>query len=533
MPDAISISPINIVLTGFMGVGKTAVGREAATRLNRPFVDVDDLIVEEAGMSIPEIFEQQGEAHFRSLERKVLRRLVAEQGQVIATGGGALVDAANRELMTRTSLVVCLSAAVSAIEERIGEDANRPMLATPDRQQRIVDLLTRRAAAYAEIPYRIDTTGRSVQEVAAEVISLAERGLGGTLRLPVSTPDGGEYDILVGSGQLVELANLLEERGLSGAVAVITDEHVAPHWADEVLGPLRAAGYPTTLITLPPGESQKNLATIARMYDDLVAAGIDRSGIVVALGGGVIGDMAGFVAATYLRGVRFVQIPTTLLAMVDSSIGGKTGVDLPQGKNLVGAFKQPELVVVDPNVLSSLPAVEFRNGLGEVVKHGIISDPVLFAQLQTDGPESLESMLARALRVKIGVVERDPYEQGERAHLNLGHTFAHAFEQVSRYAIPHGQAVSVGLMASAYLSLISGHCQPDLPDRIEDVLDRLTMPTQFSDLDPVALVAAMSTDKKRKGNRVRFVLPHEIGKVAVHDDIEPEQVLEALSRVLV
>ncbi len=209
------------------------------------------------------------------------------------------------------------------------------------------------------------------------------------------------------------------------------------------------------------------------MYDDLVAAGIDRSGIVVALGGGVVGDMAGFAAATYLRGIRFVQIPTTLLAMVDSSIGGKTGVDLPQGKNLVGAFKQPELVVVDPDVLSTLPSAEFRNGLGEVVKHGIISDPVLFAQLQADGPESLESMLARALRVKIGVVERDPFEQGERAHLNLGHTFAHAFEQVSRYAIPHGQAVSVGLMASAHLSVISGHCQPDLPARIEDVLDRL------------------------------------------------------------
>ena len=532
MPDPISVPPINIVLTGFMGVGKTAVGREAAAQLDRPFVDVDDLIVEEAGMSIPEIFEQQGEAHFRGLERTILRRLAAEQGQVIATGGGALVNAANRELMTRTSLVVCLSATLNAIEERIGEDANRPMLATPDRQQRIVDLLSQQAAAYAEIPYRIDTTGRSVQDVAEEVISLAKRGLGGTLRLPVSTPDGGKYDILVGAGQLAELPNLLEERGLTGAITVLTDENVAPHWADKVLEPLRSAGYAATLIIVPAGESHKNLATIARMYDDLVAAGIDRSGLVLALGGGVVGDMAGFAAATYLRGIRFVQIPTTLLAMVDSSIGGKTGVDLPQGKNLVGAFKQPELVVVDPDLLSSLPPTEFRNGLGEVVKHGIIADPVLFAQLQADGPESLESMLASALRVKIGVVERDPFEQGERAHLNLGHTFGHAFEQVSRYAIPHGQAVAVGLLASAHLSVISGHCHPDLPDRIEDVLDRLAMPTHLSGLGPAALVAAMSTDKKRKGNRVRFVLPHEIGQVAVHDDIEPEQVLEALDRVL-
>ncbi|HEY52698.1 MAG TPA: 3-dehydroquinate synthase [Caldilineae bacterium] len=533
MPSSRLNNPPNIVLTGFMGVGKTAVGRAAATQLGRPFVDMDDLIVAEAGMSIPEIFDRHGEAHFRNLERTVLRRLAAEQGMVIATGGGALVDAANRELMTRTSLVVCLSAAVSAIEERIGADANRPLLATPDRQQRIVDLLSQRAAAYAEIPYRIDTTGRSVQEVAAEVVELAERGLGGVLRLPVSTPDGGGYDILVGAGQLAELPNLLDERGLTGAVAIITDENVAPHWADRLLEPLRSGGYPAILITLPAGETHKNLATIARIYDDLVAAGIDRSGLVIALGGGVVGDMAGFAAATYLRGVRFVQIPTTLLAMVDASVGGKTGVDLPQGKNLVGAFKQPELVVVDPDLLATLPPAEFRNGLGEVVKHGIIADPALFAQLQADGPESLESMLARALRVKIGVVERDPFEQGERAHLNLGHTFAHAFEQVSRYAIPHGQAVGVGLIASAHLSVISGHCQPTLPDRIADVLDRLLLPTRFTGLDPAALVTAMSTDKKRKGGRVRFVLPHEIGRVAVHDDIEPEQVTEALNKVLV
>ena len=524
--------PPNIVLTGFMGVGKTTVGREAAAQLGRPFVDMDDLIVAEASMAIPEIFEQHGEAYFRSLERTVLRRLAAEQGLVIATGGGALVDAANRELMTRTSLVVCLSAAVSATEERIGADANRPLMATPDRQQRIIDLLSQRAAAYAEIPYHIDTSGRSVQDVAKEVIGLAERGLGGVLRLPVTTPDGGGYDILVGAGQLAELPNLLGERGLSGAVAVISDENVAPPWADHLLDPLRSAGYAATLITLPAGEAHKNLATIARIYDELVAAGLDRSGVVLALGGGVVGDMAGFAAATYLRGVRFVQIPTSLLAMVDSSIGGKTGVDLPQGKNLVGAFKQPELVVVDTDILSTLPAVEFRNGLGEVVKHGIIADPALFAQLQADGPESLQSMLVRALRVKIGVVERDPFEQGERTHLNLGHTFAHAFEQVSRYAIPHGQAVGVGLVASAHLSLICGHCRPALPDRIVDVLDRLAVPTHFSGLDPAKLIAAMSTDKKRKGGRVRFVLPHEIGRVAVYDDIQQEQVMGALSRVL-
>jgi len=392
--------------------------------------------------------------------------------------------------------------------------------------------MNQRAAAYAEIPYWIDTTDKSVAQVAEEVIALAESGLGGILRLPVTLPDGTSYDILLGSGLLTEAPGLLDERGLASDVVIVSDENVAPHWSAPLLDAFARAGVQAALVTLPAGEAHKRLDAIARLYDEFLAAGLDRSGVVMALGGGVIGDMAGFAAATYLRGVRFVQAPTSLLAMVDSSVGGKTGVDLPQGKNLVGAFKQPELVIMDPELLATLPAVEFRNGLAEVVKHGIIADPALFAQLQADGPESLQSLLARALRVKIGVVERDPFEQGERAHLNLGHTFAHAFEQVSHYAIPHGQAVGVGLVASAHLSLICGHCRPALPDRIADVLDRLALPTQFSGLDQSAVIAAMSTDKKRKRGRVRFVLPHEIGRVAVHDDIAPARVAEALDRVL-
>lgn len=521
-------SPSNIVLTGFMGVGKTAVGRAVAAQLDRPFIDLDDLIIEEAGMGIPAIFERHGETHFRALETQALRKLAAQKGLIIATGGGALVDRQNRELMTRTALVICLSASVSAIEARIGEDANRPLLAAPDRRQRLVELMTERGAAYAEIPYRIDTTGRTVADVAAEVIELAERGLGGVLRLPVSTPGGGGYDILVGCSLLAELPALLAERELTGGIAMITDENVAAHWADQLQSTLPAA----SLITLPAGEKHKNLATIARLYDELVAAGLDRSGVIIALGGGVIGDMAGFAAATYLRGVRFVQIPTTLLAMVDSSVGGKTGVDLPQGKNLVGAFKQPDLVLIDPDTLSTLPAAEFRNGLAEVVKHGIIADPELFAQLDGDGPESLQSLIARALRVKIDVVQRDPFERGERAHLNLGHTFGHAFEQVSGYAIPHGQAVAVGVLAAAHLAAGRGDCASELPARIEAAVERLGLPTSVAGLDPQAVLAAMSTDKKRAGKRVRFVLPHAIGEVAVHDDVADEQVLAALARVL-
>lgn len=531
MPSSSKHAP-NIVLTGFMGVGKSAVGREVARRLERPFIDLDDLIEQRTEMTIAEIFAQKGEQTFRAWETMLLRELAAQRGLVIATGGGALVDPANREMMTHSSLVIVLTASVSAVEERVGTDANRPLLAGPDRRQRIVSLMNERAAAYAEIPYWIDTTQRSIPKVADEVIALAESGLGGILRLHASVSGDAGYDILLGLGLLTETPTLLAERGLTSDVVIVSDENVASHWASALLEAFEKAETQATLITLPAGEAHKNLATIQTLYDNFLDANLDRSGIVVALGGGVIGDMAGFAAATYLRGVRFVQIPSSLLAMVDSSVGGKTGVDLPQGKNLVGAFKQPELVIIDPELLATLPAEEFRNGLGEVIKHGIIQDTRLFAQLEGDGPASLESMIARALRVKIGMVERDPFEQGERAHLNLGHTFGHAIEQVSGYALPHGQAVALGLIAAADLAAARGICPPDLPQRITQVVDRLGLDTTLSGYDATAIVRAMGSDKKKKGGKVRFILPRAIGDVGIYDDVREEEVLAAVQHLL-
>ncbi|NUQ37915.1 MAG: 3-dehydroquinate synthase [Caldilineales bacterium] len=524
--------PPNIILTGFMAAGKSVVGRETAAQLGRTFVDMDERIAAATGMPVAELFARHGEAHFRALEADLARELAAQQGLVIAAGGGALVDATNRERLTRTGLAICLTASVETLLQRVGEDASRPLLAGSDRRQRLIDLLNRRAAAYAEIPYHIDTTGRTVAEVAAEVIAVAAQEAAGVLRLPVAAPAGQGYDVLIGAGLLAALPQLLARRGLNGAAAILSDEHVAPRWGEQALAALTAAGRPARLITLPAGERHKHLATIARIYDDLVAAGLDRSGVVLALGGGVVGDMAGFAAATYLRGVAFVQAPTTLLAMVDAAVGGKTGVDLPQGKNLVGAFKQPALVVIDPEALATLPAREFRHGLAEVVKHGLIADPELFGQLAGPGPDSLHSLIARALRVKIGVIERDPFEQGERAHLNLGHTFAHAFEQASGYAIPHGEAVAVGVLAAAHLAAARGECPPDLPGQVQAVLEHLHLPTRCHGLDAPAVLAAMATDKKRQGQRLRFVLPHAIGAVAVHDDVTPAQAAAALACVV-
>jgi 3-dehydroquinate synthase len=290
---------------------------------------------------------------------------------------------------------------------------------------------------------------------------------------------------------------------------------------------------------------------VAGLYDAFVTAGLDRRSPVIALGGGVVGDVAGFAAASYLRGVPFVQAPTSLLAMVDASVGGKTGVDLPQGKNLVGAFKQPALVAIDLETLKTLPSDEFRSGLAEIVKHGIIGDPGLFEAMEgrrgevsspaptreptpeggVPPPLQLPDLVARAVRVKAAVVQEDPFEQGRRAVLNLGHTFGHAFETLSGYRLRHGEAVSIGLAAATRLAARLALCDAALVERVEILLGRLDLPTRAPGFDPSQVLAAMATDKKRIGSRLRFVLPRAIGDVDVFGGVPDDPVLAVLAEM--
>ncbi len=315
-----------------------------------------------------------------------------------------------------------------------------------------------------------------------------------------------------------------------GRCAVITHPTIAGYHAPILVESLIAAGFEPLVFEIPDGEAHKTLGTAASLYARFAEAKLARSEPVIALGGGVVGDLAGFVAATWLRGVPFVQIPTSLLAMVDASVGGKVAVDLPAGKNLVGAFKQPAVVLIDPALLKTLPAGEFRSGLAEIVKAGIIADPALFEQLATTGPVSLTAMIADAVRVKARVVERDPFELGDRAWLNLGHTFGHALELLSGYTLRHGEAVALGMIAAAELSASLNYCDAALPGRIRAALIRLGLPPSHT-FDPAAALAAMDTDKKRRGRSLRFVLIRDIGEVTVADDLPPGKVLEALKAI--
>lgn len=340
--------------------------------------------------------------------------------------------------------------------------------------------------------------------------------------IKVKAPDS-EYDIVIQEGMLN--AEAAVKFALDKAV-VVTNDTVAPLHGEQF-----AAAIGAPLIVMRDGERYKNLETVAGLYADFVAAGMDRSSTVIALGGGVIGDTAGFAAATYMRGVRLVQVPTSLLAMVDSSVGGKVGVDLPQGKNLVGAFKQPDLVLIDPQVLSTLLDVEWRNGMAEVLKHGLIADarlldPVLHTR------ENAAALVKQAVQVKVDVVQRDPYEQNERAHLNLGHTFGHAVEQVTQYAVPHGQAVAVGLHAAAELSLRLGLCDEATRTQTVAALENTGLPHRLDRFDrPIsaeALWAAMQTDKKWKGGQSRFVLLRDVGEPCIIEGVAKDDVMAVL-----
>ncbi|MBN1935068.1 MAG: bifunctional shikimate kinase/3-dehydroquinate synthase, partial [Anaerolineae bacterium] len=442
LPTPYSLPPFNIVLTGFMGTGKTSVGREAARRLGRPFVDMDVEIEKRAGKAISRIFAEDGEAKFRGIEADLCAKLSHRDGLVIATGGGALIDPDNRRRMMACGPVFCLTTGADTLLARLAAAQDRPLLDVADRKAEIERLLAGRQDAYAAIPRQIDTTHLSVDEIVARVVEQAF-----SILLPVRHP-GGSYPIHIGSGLLNKLGELVRPISKTGAVAVVTNPTVGALYRDRVLDTLRAAGLSPFFCTMPDGEQYKTLGTLASLYDQMIDGGLDRGGAVLALGGGVVCDVTGFAAATFMRGLPVIQAPTTLLAMVDASVGGKTAVDLPQGKNLVGAFKQPSLVAIDPDVLSTLPAGEVASGMAELIKHGVLADVELFEELASARMETCPTKnattfngraafhsrhlppwsrwIARSLQVKIDVVEQDPFERGLRAVLNLGHTTAHA-----------------------------------------------------------------------------------------------------------
>jgi 3-dehydroquinate synthase len=481
-------------------------------------VDLDEVIESNAAMSIAQIMGQQGETAFRDLETAALKEIIIAEESVIALGGGALLRSENRALAETHGTVVMLTAELSTLLERLKDESGKRPLLAGDVGAKLTFLLAQHQEHYSSFPIQVSVDGKTVEQSASQMqIRL------GRFHLHAM----GEYDVLV--QPVGQLGNFFHERGLQNPL-VVTDENVGKFHAHNLLTSLREAGFAPNLLTVPAGEAHKNLETVQRLWHGFLELGLDRKSTVIALGGGVIGDMTGFAAATYMRGIHWVCVPTTLLSMVDASLGGKTGFDLPEGKNLVGSFYPPRLVLADPQVLSTLPERELISGLAEVVKHGIISDPELF-ELCAHGLECLKtdlsSMVRRAMAVKIKVIEEDPYERGVRAALNLGHTVGHAVELVSKFELRHGEAIAIGMSAEAKLAEKLGVAEAGLSDKIGDVLLGLGLPVQIpEELPRPEILRAMRVDKKKNAKAIRFALPADIGNVKLVDVTDLEMVLD-------
>ncbi|MCM2415251.1 3-dehydroquinate synthase [Streptomyces sp. RKAG290] len=537
-----------IVLVGPMGVGKSTVGELLAERLGTTYRDTDADVVATAGKPIAEIFFDEGEEHFRALERQAVEAAVAGHAGVLSLGGGAVLDDATRTLLAGHA-VVYLSMDVDEAVKRVGLNTARPLLAVnPRRQWR--ELMEARRHLYTEVARVVVATDeRTPQEVAQAVLD--------TLELPDAPSSGREnatmtdqgptriqiagsagtdpYEVVIGRQLLGELPAFIGNR--VKRVAVLHPEALA-ETGEAVRQDLAGQGYEAIAIQLPNAEEAKTVEVAAYCWKALGQTGFTRTDVIVGVGGGATTDVAGFVAATWLRGVRWIAVPTTVLAMVDAAVGGKTGINTAEGKNLVGAFHPPAGVLCDLAALDSLPVNDYVSGMAEIIKAGFIADPVILDLVEADpqgartpaGPHTSE-LIERAIRVKAEVVSSDLKESGLREILNYGHTLAHAIEKNERYKWRHGAAVSVGMVFAAELGRLAGRLDDATADRHRAVLESVGLPLTYRGDQWPKLLENMKVDKKSRGDLLRFIVLDGLGKPTVLEGPDPAVLLAAYGEV--
>ncbi|WP_245424124.1 3-dehydroquinate synthase [Methylovirgula sp. 4M-Z18] len=547
-----------IVLVGMMGSGKTSVGRRLAARLGLDFADADAEIEAAHRMTIPEIFARHGEPYFRDGERRVLARLLAEGPKVVATGGGAFMNAETRARIAELGVSIWLKADFDVLIRRVRRRANRPLLQTPDPEGALRKLIDDRYPTYALADVTVVSHDGPHEMVMAETMQALMSYLN-VHPAPQARPAATEeslfmtkvrvdlgqrsYDILVGDAIIERAGAEIAKLRPRAACAIVTDSHVAHHHLAAFSQSLDAAGIRHVSVVVPPGEASKSYAHFAQVCDGILAARMERGDLVVALGGGVVGDLAGYAAASVRRGMDFVQVPTSLLAQVDSSVGGKTGINSPHGKNLVGAFHQPVLVLADTACLDTLPPREFRAGYAEVAKYGLIDNPDFFDWLETNwgqvfaGGPARQEAIRRSCAAKAAVVARDERETADRALLNLGHTFGHAFERLTGYdgtRLVHGEGVAIGMACAFRFSQKLGLCHGQDVTRVEAHLRNVGLPVHIRQIPgwnaPVeAVLDAMYQDKKVSRGTLTFILAHGIGQSFIAKNVAAEDVLAFLS----
>ncbi len=531
----------SVVLVGLMGAGKTSIGRRLAARLGLPFRDADAEIELAAGCSIPEIFARFGEREFREGERRVIRRLLAGDPLVLATGGGAYMDRDTRATIRREAVSVWMRAKLATLLRRVTGRTNRPLLNGRDPAEVLEGLMAERHPVYAEADIIVDCSDEPPDGTTSKVLTALEQWRPARrLSLSLST---GSYDVVIGKGLLARAGALLAPVLPQKRAVVVTDDLVGPLHLQTLLDGLAAVAIEARVVTVRSGEASKDLATFTSVVEQLLDHGVERKTAIIALGGGVVGDLAGFAAATTLRGLPFVQIPTSLLAQVDSSVGGKTGINTRHGKNLLGAFHQPRIVLADTETLATLPPRELAAGYAEIAKAGLIGDAAFFSWCEAHGAaviggdqDAQAEAVLRACAFKAQVVgddEREEKPNDGRALLNLGHTFGHALEAELGYGrILHGEAVAVGIGLAFQLSARLGFCDPADPARVMRHFADIGLPSDIGMLNRRIsgdrLIQHMRRDKKMQDGTLKFVLARGIGQAFTSSDVPADAVASLL-----
>jgi 3-dehydroquinate synthase len=540
-----------LFLTGLSGSGKSSVGSKVSDLLRWDFIDTDALLSERFGMPVGQILIEFGEQRFREMESEALFQAAANERVVIATGGGAVISAANRIFMRQHGLTFYLETSVEIAWQRIqeqidqsGEEAERPLVIGTGGQQRLQSIFLTRKKWYEEAVVCINTNDDSLEIISKRVVAFALSSgylndISQSQETVILQLGKVTSKAIIEWGGLYHLPEYLKSSGFSQRVFIVTDSDVGCFYRKPILSLLRNAGFVPQIFTVSAGEVSKSIWSWQEILNWLVEQKTEQREPIIALGGGVVGDLVGFVAATYHRGIPLIQIPTSLLAQVDSAIGGKTGINHPSGKNLIGAFYQPGLVIVDPAFLLTLPERVYLEGWAEIVKYGMILDADLFEMLEghisplhARDASLLTKIITRCIQLKMDVVQRDERDGGLRNILNYGHTFGHALEVLTDYASwLHGEAVAVGMEVAAQIAVARGLLTNEIALRQRELLLELRLPQSCPGIDTTSLLEKMQRDKKVRAGNIRWILPTQIGQAEIYENISLTLIHDAVAKV--
>ncbi len=542
MPSTRSKNSENIALTGLMGSGKSSVGRALARLLRRKFVDTDNLIEEAEGITINEIFSEKGESYFREIEKEIIAKVCKDKSQVISLGGGAIVADENRELVRKHARLVALVAEPEELYKRVKRRKVRPILnQAEDPLEALKELWEKRKRAYLDSDLQVDTEDKDVESIAREIVDTLHLKKSATYKLKVNIPERQtRYSIIFDSMDHFDPTLM----PIGAKIMIVSQKPIAELYLEPLKAKL-SANFKLDTVVLEDGEDAKNFFSYQKILQHLLDNRFERNDSIIALGGGVVGDLVGFAASTYYRGINYIQMPTTLLSMIDSSVGGKTAINVPQGKNLIGTFYQPRLVYIDVAKLATLPDKEYRSGLGEMVKYTVLGakwDELLgesffgfmvrhAKDIRDKDPDILVEVIEHCLKIKSNIVAQDEKEQGIRAHLNLGHTFAHGIEELTKYKrYSHGEAVAMGLACACYLGERLGVFKSGYLKKILDLMDALGLDYRIpSDLKAKDIIKSCAYDKKSEGGKLKFIVPKgQLGHVAIFHDVDMKLVEAAI-----